>query len=66
MNVYVIAILAWVAFSPVFGVVLGAVLRRAGRPAGDPGLNYGRPAGLPVVIAHQVVAVKHATSRVPG
>jgi hypothetical protein len=69
MNVYVMAILAWVGFSPVFGVAVGTMLRRAGRrprALGDPFLNHGRPHGLPCVVANQVVPFKRATSRTPA
>lgn len=64
MNDYVIAILAWIGFSPILGLALGRLLHRSGRPvSGDPFLNRGRPPGLPCFVANQVVAVKHASSR---
>lgn len=34
MNNYLIAVLAWIGFSPIFGVVIGNFLRRADENAG--------------------------------
>jgi hypothetical protein len=68
MNGYVIALLAWLGFSPVLGVAVGTFLRRADeapRRLGDPSLNVGRPKGVPYVITNQVVAAKRAGGRIP-
>lgn len=61
MSDWLIAVLAWVGFSPILGIALGKFIGRAdelSRTHGDPALNLRRPAALPVVIATQAVPAK--------